>query len=383
MTVRHRRLGVAAGFVDGRMVPGDVAVAGDGTVAAVGLSPPGGRGLAAPGFVDLQVNGFAGVDLLGAAPGGDDERVAAWSRLGSALAGTGVTSYQPTLVSAPEPTLVAALPRLPRPAAACGARPLGVHLEGPFLAPERLGTHTPEHRRDPDPVLLDRLLDAAPHELPVTTVTMAPERPGALELVRRLVGRGVVCSLGHTDADAPTAHAAFDVGASTVTHLFNAMRPFTHRDPGVAGAALARADVTVQLIVDGHHLADEAVLLAWRAAAGRVALVTDATAAAAGGTGNDLQLGDVDLRVADGAVRRGDGTLAGSASTMIDAVRRVVGLGLPLHEALFAASATPARILGRDDVGRLAPGLPADVVVLDDRLELSAVLVGGAHHEPS
>src|SRR5262249_29254243 len=149
---------------------------------------------------------------------------------------------------------------------------LGMHLEGPFLSASRLGAHAAAGRRDPDLALLERLLDGGP----VRMMTLAPERPGADPLIDRLLERGVAVALGHTDATAAEANAAFDRGARAVTHLFNAMRPFQHRDPGIAGAALARDDVLVSIILDGIHLADETARMIWNAAAGRVALVTDA-----------------------------------------------------------------------------------------------------------
>ncbi|HET8948321.1 MAG TPA: amidohydrolase family protein, partial [Candidatus Polarisedimenticolia bacterium] len=201
------------------------------------------------------------------------------------------------------------------------------------------------------------------------------ELPGAFELIDVLHERGVVVSLGHSNATAPEAHAAFDRGARTVTHLFNAMRPFGHRDPGIAGAALARDDVIVQLILDGHHLADEAAQVAWRCARGRVALVSDAIAAAGIGDG-DYRLGSVDIEVRDGVARRADGVLGGSVLTMLDAVRNLHALGAELPQAVGAGSAVPARVAGRR-LGRLQPGAPADVLILDDRLELRAVFVGG------
>ena len=142
-----------------------------------------------------------------------------------------------------------------------------MHLEGPFLSPNRLGTHEAASRRDPDLALLERLLDSGP----VRLMTLAPELPGATELIDRLLERGVAVSLGHTDATAEQANAAFDRGARSVTHLYNAMRPFLHRDPGIVGAALARDDVVVWIIVDGIHLAPETVRVTWRAARGRIA----------------------------------------------------------------------------------------------------------------
>jgi N-acetylglucosamine-6-phosphate deacetylase len=357
------RLEVEAALVRGELVPGDVAVE-DGAVVEVGLATTTRGRIAVPGFVDLQVNGFAGVDFLGAS-------AADYERAGDVLLAGGVTAYQPTFITAPERTLVEALRALP----ANGTRPrvLGAHVEGPFLSPERLGTHPLEHRRDPDLALLDRLLDAGP----ISELTLAPELPGAETLVARAVDAGVVVSAGHTNATAAQAHAAFDLGISTVTHIFNAMRPFRSRDPGIAGVALTRRDVYVQMIVDGHHLADETVRLIWASAAGRVALVTDATAAA-GGVPGSYQLGDVEIELLDGGVpMREDGVFAGTVLTMLDAVRNLHALGISFEDAVGAATVVPARILGRSDLGVLEPGAAADVVILDDRLEIQRVVCGG------
>ncbi len=356
------RLGVEAALVDGRLVRGDVEV-NDGLVARYGIRRGNGRrGLAAPGFVDLQVNGFGGVDFATA-------DAAAYERAGEALLETGVTAYLPTFITAPEEALVAALREVPR--ATPGPRVLGAHVEGPFLAAARMGTHLLEGRRDPDAALLERLLAAGP----VRLVTLAPELPGALELIDVLGSHGVAVSCGHTEATAEEAEAAFDRGALTVTHLFNAMRPFRHRDPGIAGAALVRDDVIVQLILDGHHVAPETALLVWRAAGGRLALVTDAMAGAAQGDGR-YRLGDVEVEVRGGSARSAEDVLAGSVLTMDQAVRNLHALGVPLAEALGAATAVPARVVGAD-VGSLRRGGPADVVVLDDNLEVARVLVGG------
>lgn len=358
------RLGVGAAIVEGRLIPGDVEVA-DGVVTAVGL-PGAGDDLAVPGFVDLQVNGFGGVDFLAADPAG-------YEQAGQALLATGVTAYQPTLITSPLEQVEQALEVVASAAHSTGGpRILGAHLEGPFLSPDRPGTHPVEHLRDPDAAVLERLLAAGP----VTQVTLAPELPGALALVALLRKRGVVVSVGHTAADAATAHAAFDAGATTVTHLWNAMRRFAPRDPGVGAVALSRDDVAVQLIVDGVHLAPETVQLAWRCARGRLAVVTDAVAAAGRGDGT-YTLGQVDVTVAGGEVRRRDGTLAGSVLTMDAAVRNLVALGVAVHEAVGAATAVPARIAGRDEVGSLRVGGVADVVVLDDGLSVRRVLRGG------
>jgi N-acetylglucosamine-6-phosphate deacetylase len=356
------RLGVAAAVVGDTLVRGDVEL-DDGRIVRYGIAGPAGRGTAVPGFVDLQVNGFADVDFLRADADG-------YRRAGTALLETGVTSYLPTLISAPEPELVAALGEVPRDTD--GPRVLGAHIEGPFLSPRRHGVHPPSALRDPDPALLERLLAAGP----VRLVTLAPELPGAEELIDLLTARGVAASIGHTDATATQAHEAFDRGARSVTHLFNAMRPLGHRDPGVVGAALARPDVTVSIILDGYHLAAETVAFVWRAAAGRVALVTDAVAGA-GVSDGSYSLGETDVEVADGVARGPNGELAGSVLTMIEAVRNLVGVGALLSEAVNAATAVPAGIIGEKTVGRLDAGLPADVVVLDDNLEIEKVFVGG------
>jgi N-acetylglucosamine-6-phosphate deacetylase len=359
------RLGVESALVDGELVPGDVEVV-DGIVAAYGLDGRSGSGVAVPGFVDLQVNGFGGVDLMHADADG-------YRRAGEALLETGVTAYLPTFISAPEDELLAALRSLPSDPG--GARILGVHLEGPFLSKKRLGIHPPAARRDPDPALLERLFQAGP----VRMMTLAPELPGANELIDRLILAGVAVSAGHTDATAAEANLSFDRGVRAVTHLFNAMRPFRHRDPGLAAAALAREDVIVQIILDGVHLADETARVTWHAARGRVALVTDAVAAAGMGDGF-YYVGGSPINVRDGVARGLDDVLAGSSLTMIEAVRNLHALGASLGEAVAAATAVPARVLGARNVGRLAVGLPADLVVLDDNLEIERVCVGGEAH---
>jgi N-acetylglucosamine-6-phosphate deacetylase len=236
-----------------------------------------------------------------------------------------------------------------------------VHLEGPFLSPQRLGAHPAAHRRDPDVALLRELLGAGP----VAMVTLAPELPGALDLIDELVSRGVVVSLGHSAATAEAAAAGFARGARSVTHVFNAMGGVTAREPGLAGAALADPGVAIMCIADGVHLADATLRLVAAAARGRLVLTTDAVAPA----------GDVLVR--DGRATLPDGTLAGGLGTPAEAVRRLVGLGVALPDAVDAASGAPARLLGRHDLGTLRPGARADVVVLDDDLAVRRVLVAG------
>jgi N-acetylglucosamine-6-phosphate deacetylase len=363
------RLGVKAALVDSRLVDGDLTI-DDGVIAAVGVEPAGGEGIAVPGFVDLHINGIAGVDFLTADP--SDYR-----RAGEALARTGVVAYQPSFVSSPADAY--AEPLASAREAAEGARaaglPLicGVHLEGPFLSPEWPGAHEPEDLQLPDPRLAERLLAGGA----VTMMTLAPELPGALELVEWLVARGVVVSCGHSDADAEQAHAAFDRGARAITHIHNAHRRWRPRDPGVGGAALVRADVTVQAIVDGVHLARESAHGVFLAAGRRFCLVTDAIEAAMLDAG-EYELGGRAVRVRDGAVRLPDGRLAGSVLTMDQAVRNLVAGGASMADAVYAASSAPAALLGRDDLGGLLPGRPAHIAVLDDELRVRRTLVAGA-----
>jgi N-acetylglucosamine-6-phosphate deacetylase len=357
------RLGVAAALVGGELLDGDVEVV-DGRVAAVGLGAPRGSRIAAPGFVDLQINGYAGVDF--SAPGEDGYAVA-----GAALLRAGVTAFQPTIVTADLDSMLDSLGRVPT--ADLGPRVIGAHLEGPFLSPSRSGAHDEGTLRPPDLAVLDALLAGGP----VSQVTLAPELPGALELIDALIGLGVTVSLGHSDADAATAHLAFDRGAAAVTHLFNAMRRFEPRDAGIAFAALGRDDIFITLIVDGHHLAADTVRAAWRAAGDRVVLVSDAVAAAAAPDGDYTLGGNVAVHSEGGIVRNREGSLAGSTLSMPAAVRNAHALGVPLPAALAAATEAPARMARRPDLGRIEPGARADLVVLDDALQLKRVLLGG------
>jgi N-acetylglucosamine-6-phosphate deacetylase len=207
-------------------------------------------------------------------------------------------------------------------------------------------------------------------------MTLAPERPGALELIDWLVERDIVVSCGHTDADAAQAHAAYDRGASAITHIHNAHRRWRPRAPGVGGAALVRPDVTVQAIVDGVHLAPESAYATFLAAGPRFCLVTDAIEAAMLDAG-EYELGGRPVRVRDGAVRLPDGRLAGSVLTMDQALRNLVECGASLPAAVHAASAAPARLIRRDDLGSLRPGAPAHVAVLDEGLRVARTVVGG------
>lgn len=327
----------------------------------------------APGLIDLQVNGAAGHDLTSG-----PERL--WD-VAQAVAAWGVTAFLPTLVSPDDAqvrALAATLGAGPPPGWS-GAVPLGIHAEGPYLAPSRRGTHPAGALRSPVPA------DRAAWPGAVRMVTLAPELPGALEAIAVLAGAGVVVSLGHTDATAEQVRAAVDAGAGAVTHCWNAMRPLHHRDPGPVGVGLTDDRLVLGLIADGIHVDDDVVRLTWRAAPGRIALVTDATAASgtsgpagmAPGAAVAPSVGGMAVTVEDGAVRNADGALAGSAATLDGCVRRVVGLGIPPSEALAAASPTPARLLGDATRGHFGLGARADLVLWDADLEVRAVLVAG------
>jgi N-acetylglucosamine-6-phosphate deacetylase len=358
------RLGVQASLVAGAVVAGDVAVEG-GELAGVGIQPAGSAGLAVPGFVDAHLNGFAGVDFLGADTDG-------YRHAAQGLAATGVVAFQPTFVSASPEIIRGALATLAALGGGPGPRALGAHLEGPFLSPRWAGAHDLRYLRPPDRRVAEALCAAGP----VTMVTLAPELPGGLDLVEWLARRGVVVSIGHSDADAATAAVAFDRGARGVTHIYNAQRRWRPRDPGLAGVALVRPEVTVQAIVDNVHLAPETAYAAFLTARERFCLVTDAVEAAGRGPGSS-RVGGRSVQVRDGEVRLPDGTLAGSVLTMDGAVRNLVAAGAPLVDAVYAASGVPARLLGHADLGVLRPGRPAHLTVLDARLRVTRTIVAG------
>jgi N-acetylglucosamine-6-phosphate deacetylase len=350
-----------------RIEAGRIADVGSGAAPSDPGEPQqlGGRWVV-PGFIDLHVHGGGGHTMLSADPG---EILAA----GEFHRAHGTTSCLASIVSAPLDEMLAVL------AAVRDAVPgvIGSHLEGPFLNPGRAGAHDPSHLLPPDPATFDRMLEVADGTLRV--ITVAPELPGGLELVRQAVAAGVVVAIGHSDADHAQATAAFDAGASLVTHLFNAMRPWHHRDPGLAGAGLTRPDIVCELINDGIHLHDATAKVAFAAGPARIALVTDSIAAT--GTGDRAsRLSSVVVDVRDGAAFMGDDhTLAGSTLTMDVALRRAVReLGVPMAAAVRASSTTPAGVLGiADDVGSLEVGRQADLLVLGDDLVVEAVMAGG------
>jgi N-acetylglucosamine-6-phosphate deacetylase len=330
-----------------------------------------------PGFIDIHIHGGAGIDVM-LATGSD------LSRLGEFLAQHGVTGYFPTTVGAPLDATCFALERLANEIeeAASGengkspqARPLGVHLEGPFLSHKRRGVHPPENLVSPTLAIFERLWQAARGH--VRMITIAPELPGALEVIAEAAKRNVCVSIGHSDAELPVAQAAVKAGARHATHTFNAMRPLDHRDPGIIGEVLTNDGLSADVIADGIHVAPEIVRLFLRAKGiERAVLITDATAAT-GMPDGKYQLGPIEVDVKDGKCTK-DGKLAGSVLTMDRAVRNVTKFAQwSLQNAVRAASLNAARAAGLAGHGLLAPGTDASFTVLDSNGEVKATVVRG------
>ena len=361
--------------------PGYVACS-RGEIVAVGAGPPPGRpdvaltdGILLPGLVDLQVNGYFGVEL-------GEARQDGWVTVAGGLPATGTTAFLPTFITGPFDGMLAALGRAagfaPDLAGSPGlARVLGVHVEGPFLSPRRLGAHNPAWIARPEPAAVDALLAAGRDLLRV--LTLAPELDGALAAIRQLTASGVLVSVGHSDATAAQVSAAAMCGARMVTHLFNAQRPLHHREPGVAGQALADTRLSSGLIADLHHVCGPVAAIAFAAAPGRIFLVTDAAAAAGGPAGRYLLGGEaVELAAGDGTPPvRPDGTLAGSVLRMDAAIANMVAAGVSLTDAVAAATRIPADLIGRPDLGRIAEGAAADLVWVTDGLRTQAAWIAG------
>jgi N-acetylglucosamine-6-phosphate deacetylase len=320
-----------------------------------------------PGFVDLQINGAFGIDVV--------SRPERLKELSARLVGTGTTAYLPTVISQPPEAYPNLLPRILPIADNEGAEPLGLHLEGPFLNPEKRGAHPEEHIAPMDVGALVTMLDVAP----VRMLTVAPELHGADKAIRTAVSRGVVVSIGHSEATFAEAYKAMSSGGTAVTHLFNAMSPLHHREPGLPGAAFAHSRVVCGIIADGRHVHPEVVDLAFRLLGpDRIYLITDAIAAAGMETG-EYTLAGQHVFLDDGVPRLGSGALAGSILVMNEALRNVMEFtGCTIVEAVRMASLTPTRLIGEvERRGRLAPGYQADIVALSQDLEVESVWIEG------
>ena len=382
---------------EGVLSPGWIRLAGS-RIDAVGPGePPGptrlpltdlGGAWVLPGFVDMHVHGGGGTSFTeGTAE--DARRAAEFHRR------NGSTTMLASLVTAPLADLEARAAMLAGLAAEGVIA--GLHLEGPFLAAARCGAQDPRHMIAPDVAAFASLHAAAAGQLRV--ITLAPELPGATDLITAAVQAGVIAAVGHTDATADVTSAAVDAGASHATHLFNGMRPLHHREPGPVGALLDRDEVSCEVIADGVHLHDTAIRLVARAAGpGRLVLITDAMAAAGMPDGR-YRLGSMWVDVAGGVARlaadagpavgadagsgagagpRVSGAIAGSTATMASVVRHAVAAGLPVTDVAAAASTNPARVLGlAGRTGALCPGLDADLVVCDETFGLRAVMRRG------
>lgn len=320
-----------------------------------------------PGFVDAHAHGGGGGSFDSGTA--DDAAVAVRAHLRH-----GTTSMMASLVSADSATMLRSVEGLAD--LVDDGLLAGIHLEGPWLSPGRAGAHDPVLLADAKPAEVDALVEAGRGHLRM--VTLAPERSGGLDAIRRLTAAGVASAIGHTDATYDQARAALDAGATVGTHLFNAMRGLHHREPGPVAALLEHPDTFVELVADGVHVHPAALRLAAGAKPQHTVLITDAMAAAAAADG-DYRLGRLHVEVRDGVARlAGGGAIAGSTLTMAAAVRYAVReVGMPIDEAVRAATATPAAMLRLERVGALLPGYRADLVVLDDELEVRRVLHRG------
>ena len=367
-------------FADGRFVRGGFSVE-NGRFAHVLEDVPGPAedldgALVIPGLVDIHVHGCAGADF-------SDGDYAGLVRMARHLARRGVTSFAPASMTLPYDALDKAFhaaARLRREGLADGARLMGIQMEGPFLSREKRGSQNPAYLRLPDWDRFLRLYDAAEGLLRI--VDVAPELPGAVEFPRRASEKCRV-SVAHTAAGYDQAAAVFDAGATHLTHLFNAMSGIHHRHPGPIGAASERENVTAELICDGIHVHPSAVRMAFRLFPGRICLISDALRCCGMADGS-YSLGGQEILLSGGVARLTGGTIAGSAADLYQCMRRAVSFGIPREQAVWAATALPARVIGREsETGAIADGRAADFVICGGELEPEAVYLGGKRLEQS
>lgn len=320
-----------------------------------------------PGWLDLQINGAFGSDFT-------EDPTSIWD-VAAQLPRLGVTAFLPTIVTSPPEKVEEAIQVLHQgpPPGWKGAIPLGLHIESMFLNPEKRGAHNPAYLRHPSAEAVQSWTRAR-H---VRLCTLAPELPGALEAIRTLRANGVTVSVGHTMATLAEAEAGFVAGITYGTHLYNAMRPLHHREPGVVGALLAHPEITVGLIVDGIHVHPAMITIAWRCKSpDTITLVTDAMAAL-GMPPGEYRLGDLDVIVDEESARLPDGRLAGSTLTLGRAMRNLMHYtGCSLEDALTTVTSTPARVIG-EPVGRVQVGHLADLTLFTPDLDIVATFVRG------
>jgi N-acetylglucosamine-6-phosphate deacetylase len=324
-----------------------------------------------PGFIEPHVHGCGGFDVMNVTP-------ESMNIISKTLAKYGTTSFLPTTVSAPPNVLEKAVERLSRliPTEVTGAKPLGIHLEGPFINVQKRGTHQSSHVRKPDPALLARWIQLSGGRIKL--LTMAPELEGAPPTADRARNSNVIVAMGHSDATLSESLAAADAGTHYAVHTFNAMRQFSHRDPGIVGAVLSDDRIYAEIIADGIHVAPEVVRIFAKAkGASRIILATDATSAT-GMPDGDYALGSDRVHVQGGICRDAEGRLAGSTLTQDRALKSLIQWsGLRLDEALRALTANPAEALSLEDRGHIEPGAFADLTLLDENLEVVRTYVSG------
>lgn len=325
----------------------------------------------APGFLDLQLNGCGGVMFNDAIAPETLDIMHATNRR------SGTTSFLPTLITAPDADMHTAIAVVRDYRQQHPHRVLGLHLEGPYLNPKRKGIHNGAHVRQPDPEMVAAIAAAGGDT--VKLITLAPEQVPAA-MIQQLVAAGVTVSAGHTDANFEGAIAGFRSGISMVTHLFNAMSPWQSRSPGMVGAALGQAEIYAGIIADGHHVHFESIRLAKQLKGDRLFLVTDATPPA-GANLESFMIGGQRVFYHDGQCVSAEGTLGGSALTMIEAISNCVQhAGIPLDEALRMASLYPARAIGVDaDLGHLSPGAIANLAILTADLQVVGTVTSGQY----
>jgi len=324
--------------------------------------------VAAPGFIDIQLNGGFGLDFT-------DNPDTIWD-VARQLPRFGTTSFLPTIITSPFETVDRAIEILLKgpPPGWKGATPLGLHLEGPFLNPQKKGAHNPRYIQPP---AAEKIPDWSP-ENGVWLVTLAPELEGASAVIETLASRGVVVSAGHTQATFEQAQAAFGQGVTCGTHLYNAMPPLLHRDPGLPGALLTTPGVYFGLIADGIHCHKSMLQLAWNAKSRDGLILTTDAMAAMGMTPGKYLLGNYETIVDEVSARLPDGTLAGSILTTDAALQNMIEwFGLPIEEVLPALTSTPARMFGLQQKGKLAPGADADLLLLTPQGRLVKTFAGG------